>query len=61
MSNPNNCEACDHKKHNKDGGQCYMFKGEPKEVCFVHSARTNGRMTDDDLILGLMQLIGAKL
>jgi hypothetical protein len=38
MANPNNCAACDHKQH-PDGGHCYMFKDEPKEVCMQHTAR----------------------
>jgi hypothetical protein len=38
MSNPNNCAACDHKKH-PDGGWCYMFRHEPTEVCAKHTAR----------------------
>lgn len=38
MSNPNNCEACDHKNI-PDGGHCYMFKDEPTEVCMIHTAR----------------------
>jgi hypothetical protein len=37
-SNPNNCAACDHKR-NPDGGWCYMFRDEPKEVCMRHTAR----------------------
>ena len=37
-SNPNNCAACDHKR-NPDGGWCYMFRFEPKEVCMRHTAR----------------------
>jgi hypothetical protein len=39
VSNPNNCEACDHKTMNNDGGHCYMFKDAPAEVCLKHSAR----------------------
>lgn len=37
MSNPNNCAACDHKKH-PQGGWCYMFREEPTEVCMCHTA-----------------------
>lgn len=37
-SNPNNCETCEHKKHTHDG-HCYMFKNEPTEICYVHTAR----------------------
>lgn len=36
MSNPNNCETCDHKKH-PDGGHCYMFRLEPKNPCSQHT------------------------
>ena len=36
--NPNNCPACGHKDH-PDGGWCYMFREEPKEVCMQHTAR----------------------
>jgi hypothetical protein len=38
MSNPNNCAACDHKRH-PDGGWCYMFRNEPAEPCMQHTAR----------------------
>lgn len=38
MTNPNNCETCDHKK-NPDGGHCYMFRDAPTEVCYVHTMR----------------------
>ena len=42
MTNPNNCESCDHKPH-QDGGWCYMFREEPQEVCIKHSSRTTQR------------------
>lgn len=38
MSNPNNCSACDHKRH-PDGGWCYMFRAEPVERCAQHTGR----------------------
>lgn len=38
MENPNNCETCKHKQH-PDGGWCYMFRDEPRDVCMVHSLR----------------------
>jgi hypothetical protein len=38
MPNPNNCSACDHKRH-PDGGWCYMFRSEPAAVCAQHTAR----------------------
>lgn len=38
-SNPNNCATCRHKTH-PDGGHCYMFKDEPKEICMQHTGRT---------------------
>lgn len=38
MSNPNNCETCDHKKH-PDGGHCYMFRYTPTEPCAQHTFR----------------------
>lgn len=34
--NPNNCSTCDHKK-NPDGGHCYMFQTEPRNVCMQHT------------------------
>ena len=37
-TNPNNCAACDHKMH-PDGGWCYMFRNEPTDVCYQHTAR----------------------
>ena len=37
MTNPNNCADCDHKR-NPQGGWCYMFRDEPKEVCLKHTA-----------------------
>jgi hypothetical protein len=39
MSNPNNCSTCDHKRH-PQGGWCYMFREEPKDVCGVHTGRS---------------------
>lgn len=39
MSSPNNCAACDHKRH-PDGGWCYMFRFEPVTTCARHTART---------------------
>lgn len=38
IDNPNNCKACEHKAH-PDGGWCYMFRQEPREVCMQHAAR----------------------
>lgn len=38
MSNPNNCTACDHKRH-PDGGWCYMFRAEPQATCLQHTMR----------------------
>lgn len=38
-TNPNNCDACDHK-HNPDGGWCYMFRRTPTEVCMRHTDRS---------------------
>jgi hypothetical protein len=38
MSNPNNCNACDHK-NKPDGGHCYMFKLEPTKPCAHHTIR----------------------
>ena len=38
MSNPNNCETCDHKRI-PQGGWCYMFRDEPADVCGVHTGR----------------------
>lgn len=43
MSNPNNCNTCDHKQH-PDGGHCYMFRDEPRDVCMQHTGR---RMSED--------------
>lgn len=37
--NPNNCEGCDYKHMEKHGGHCYMFRDEPDEVCYQHTAR----------------------
>ena len=40
MSNPNNCETCEHKQRaRKEDGWCYMFRDEPKEICMQHTAR----------------------
>jgi len=39
VTNPNNCQTCEHIK-NPDGGHCYMFKDEPKDVCMVHTIRS---------------------
>lgn len=36
--NPNNCAMCDHKKHS-DGGHCYVFRDEPRDVCMQHTVR----------------------
>ena len=38
IRNPNNCASCDHKRH-PDGGWCYVFRDEPREVCMQHTAR----------------------
>lgn len=38
VTNPNNCETCDHKQ-NPDGGHCYMFREAPTEVCMQHTGR----------------------
>lgn len=43
MSNPNNCETCDHHQgeHEYEGQRlhCYMFKAAPADVCMQHTAR----------------------
>jgi len=39
MTNPNNCESCDHKKH-PDHGWCYMFRLSPTGPCAHHTVRT---------------------
>jgi hypothetical protein len=41
VGNPNNCQTCDHKC-NPQGGWCYMFRDEPKDICYQHTFRTNG-------------------
>lgn len=38
MKNVNNCSTCYHKK-NPDGGHCYMFQEEPRNVCMQHTDR----------------------
>lgn len=35
----NNCQHCDHKTNNPDGGHCYMFRVEPKGPCAHHTVR----------------------
>ena len=52
MTNPNNCQCCDHM-HNRvsprdDALHCYMFKDEPTKVCLCHTVR-NG-MTVNEVI-----------
>jgi hypothetical protein len=44
--NPNNCATCQHKKH-PQGGWCYMFKSEPREMCFQHTAYQ--RFTEEEV------------
>ena len=39
LANPNNCATCDHKKQAGEGW-CYMFRDEPKDVCFQHTGRS---------------------
>lgn len=50
MTNPNNCQECDHHKMQRSIElqdptamklHCYMFKDEPKDVCMQHSERRN--------------------
>lgn len=36
VSNPNNCQYCDHSK-NPQGGHCYIFREAPTEVCHKHT------------------------
>lgn len=38
VGNPNNCDTCRWKLQ-PDGGHCYMFRDEPKEVCMQHTGR----------------------
>lgn len=52
-TNVNNCATCHHKKH-PDGGWCYIFREEPKEICLQHSAR----ITADETLISLALLGG---
>lgn len=38
MTNPMNCETCDHKKNAPVGTHCYMFQEEPTALCQQHTA-----------------------
>ncbi len=53
-TNPNNCGTCNHAK-TPDGGWCYMFRDEPKEVCYQHTGRT-----ERESLISLAMLGGAK-
>ena len=41
MSNPNNCEKCEHGQSIlvPEDGHCYMFRDAPAEVCMQHTER----------------------
>ncbi len=42
--NPNKCETCDYSKMGDTGGWCYMWRSEPKTVCFSHTGRRVDRI-----------------
>lgn len=55
MSNPNNCEMCDHKKR-PDGGHCYMFRMSPTEPCMQHTIRVlASRASFQKTVISLMK------
>ena len=54
--NPNNCDMCEHKQ-NPDGGWCYMFSDEPKEVCMQHTMRRE--LTPEVHLLALLRMVRA--
>jgi hypothetical protein len=40
--NPNQCEKCAHRQGvSDDEGWCFMFRDEPRGVCFQHTGRTH--------------------
>lgn len=43
MTNPNNCDTCDHKRI-PDGGHCYMFRQAPTDVCMQHTGHDRFQM-----------------
>jgi hypothetical protein len=54
--NPNNCATCDHKQH-PDGGWCYMFRNEPDDVCFSHTARNRLDFSADAIFKIMLAVI----
>ena len=51
----NGCDTCKHKK-NPDGGHCYMFQAEPRNVCMQHTSRE--RYSDKALTRLLLDVYG---
>ncbi len=42
--NPNNCTTCDYSNMGDTEHWCYMWRSEPKIVCFSHTGRRADRI-----------------
>lgn len=55
MTNQNNCELCNHKKHHH-GGHCYMFRLAPTQPCAHHTVSAlAGRASIQKTVIRMMK------